>query len=495
MIIQCPSCSTKFKFPDEKVKPGVKVRCSKCKNVFELQAEAAGQAAPPPAPGPGPSAPPPPPAPGPPPSEDKFNFGGGFDFGEEEKAHEEASTERKPMTPAHQDFAVGIDEIKVEDKPAAKARPAEEPSEESEEFSFEDEADFSSEEFGASAKPQPKEKEKEMNLGFSSEMPEIPGPAKAPGKGPGPAEESEAGGEGSFEDNMGDFKIDRGEEIPTKEAKPAKAGAEEFDFSDKLESYARTETSRKKPSAGDDLEAQLDSDNEAAPSPAPAATAQVRDFPPATAARPVTRVIEAKEKGGGLKKFLVFLLVIIILAPVGGLFYLNSTKSFTFADLSKGDFKKLMNAPELQQILIALGLRQAEIKGEVVVDKDSIRPMNLVRRDGSAALAVLGKARNDYPVPVGYVQVQVDLYDDARNLLASGYSYCDVNFTKNEMENMSEAELQGYMETKAGRNMNNLEIKPGEQRDFAVIFFKPPREVRTFDPKVVNNFQLIKPGG
>lgn len=484
MIVQCPSCSTKFKFPDEKVKPGVKVRCSKCKNVFELKSESAAQA------GAISTTPPPPPPPASPPSEDKFDFGGDFDFGEEKsKSAEQESTERKPMTPAHQDFAVGVDDIKIEDKPAAKGMPSEEPSEESEEFSFEDEADFSSEEFGTSSKPQPQDKlEKEMDLGFSSEMPEIPGPAKAAAA----PKKVEAGGEDSFEDNIGDFKIDRGEEIPAKEAKPSD---EEFDFSDKLESYARTETPRKKPTAADDLEAQLDIDNEAAPGPAPAATAQVRDFPQTTAARPVTRMIESKEKGGGFKKFLIFLLVIIILAPAGGLVYLNSTKSFTFADLGKGDFQKLKNVPQLQQLMIALGLRKAEIKGEVVVDKNSIQVINLVRRDGSSALAILGKVYNNYPVAVRFVQVQVDLYDENRNLLASGYSYCDVNFTKNEMENMSESELLGYMETQAGRNMNNLEIKPGEQRDFAVIFFKPPKSVRTYDPKVVNNFELLKSGG
>ncbi len=37
MIIKCDKCQTSFKLPDEKIKPeGIKVRCSKCKNVFTI---------------------------------------------------------------------------------------------------------------------------------------------------------------------------------------------------------------------------------------------------------------------------------------------------------------------------------------------------------------------------------------------------------------------------------------------------------------------------
>ena len=37
MVIQCSSCDTRFKLADDKLKPGgVKVRCSKCKEVFTV---------------------------------------------------------------------------------------------------------------------------------------------------------------------------------------------------------------------------------------------------------------------------------------------------------------------------------------------------------------------------------------------------------------------------------------------------------------------------
>ena len=39
MIVQCKNCNTKFRLSDEKVKgKAVKVRCSKCKEVFTVDA-------------------------------------------------------------------------------------------------------------------------------------------------------------------------------------------------------------------------------------------------------------------------------------------------------------------------------------------------------------------------------------------------------------------------------------------------------------------------
>lgn len=61
MEITCPGCSSKFNLPDNLAKPGAKLRCAVCKNVFQLP----GGARPvqPPSP---PSPPPPPPPPSPP---------------------------------------------------------------------------------------------------------------------------------------------------------------------------------------------------------------------------------------------------------------------------------------------------------------------------------------------------------------------------------------------------------------------------------------------
>lgn len=48
MEISCPECSSRFNLPDKLAKPGARLRCAVCKNVFQLPGEAKKSAPPPP---------------------------------------------------------------------------------------------------------------------------------------------------------------------------------------------------------------------------------------------------------------------------------------------------------------------------------------------------------------------------------------------------------------------------------------------------------------
>ncbi len=465
MVVQCPECQAKFNLADGKVtEKGLKVRCSKCKNIFEVKKEAA-------------SSPEVVVNPKPAEEEEKFSFGEDFDFGDEK-----VSTERAPQPPpkSNFDFSDGVSSTPPPAPPAPRA--PEPPKKETEEFSFEDEeADFSSsEEFGSESK--------QPDLGMSPEMPEIPGSG---------SNEAPDGGEASLNEGLDDFKIDRGSEIPARggvAGKPAKKGApaEEFDFADKLESYARPEApARGKDELGDDLEAQIDIGTESAPATVAAATAQVREFRAPSRPAPVTY---REKRGGGFKVFLILVLSLILLSPVGGLFYLNSTGSFTFSDLAKKDFAKLKSAPEVRKMLISLGLAKPELQGEIAVLKEGVSYQIIKRRDGGDVASVQGKVRNDWPVAVAYIKVEVTLYDADRNALTVKTGFADLHFEKSELQGMSQEEIEGWMNTRAGRNTNNMTVPPKEERDFAVVFFQIPPGVANYDV-TVKNFEMIKGGG
>lgn len=50
MQVSCPQCSSKFNLPDKMAKPGAKLRCTVCKNVFQLPGVQASASAPQPLP-------------------------------------------------------------------------------------------------------------------------------------------------------------------------------------------------------------------------------------------------------------------------------------------------------------------------------------------------------------------------------------------------------------------------------------------------------------
>src|SRR5205085_5297811 len=52
VVVQCPTCQAKFRIADDKVTDrGVRVRCTSCKNVFQVRKAASGAADPTPGPG------------------------------------------------------------------------------------------------------------------------------------------------------------------------------------------------------------------------------------------------------------------------------------------------------------------------------------------------------------------------------------------------------------------------------------------------------------
>jgi len=442
MIVQCPSCKAKFNLADGKItEKGTKVRCSKCRFIFEVKKEAPKESS---------ASSPAPPAE----EEDKFNFGEDFDFTEEK-----ISTERAPATPAHQDYAFSADTAAPAKKKAKEQK--EEPAKE--EFSFEEEADFSSEEFGS----EPKSNE----LGISADMPEIPSEEK----------EGFGGEESSFDEGIDDFKIDRGSEIPAKSS----AESEEFDFSEKLESYARSERVPTRAGKEDELEADLDIE---APGPQPAATAQVREPIRAAPSRAPSISYERKETKAGKKALII--LIILLLIPIGGLGYLHFQSSFTFSDLLKGDFAKLKRAPELEKILVALKIAKPSIKGQVSVLSYESRYVE--RRDGRSVFVVQGKVKNEYPVGIRFILVGVDLFDRQGDIVASKTSYCDYYAIKSsDIETLPESDLEALMNLKPGKTMGNLEVEPNGLREFTIIFFRVPKEVANYDEPKVLNFEII----
>lgn len=130
MVVDCPNCSTKFKLDDSKITAkGVKVRCSKCKHIFNVTSSGIQAVEPPPQSLPAadltisPVSPPPPPPPKakappppkPPPSDFDFEQDT-FDFKDETPAPKTVLPAGPPQTGLNDDMDFSFD-----DKPAGSS--------------------------------------------------------------------------------------------------------------------------------------------------------------------------------------------------------------------------------------------------------------------------------------------------------------------------------------------------------------------------------------
>jgi len=197
---------------------------------------------------------------------------------------------------------------------------------------------------------------------------------------------------------------------------------------------------------------------------------------------------ERKEGKAGKKALVI--LIILLLVPIGGLGYLHLQGSFTFSDLLKGDFAKLKKAPELEKILVALKIAKPSIKGQVAML--SYESKYIERRDGRSVFVIQGRVRNEYPLPIRFIQVGVDLFDKQGNIVATKTSYCDYYAIKSsDIETLPESDLEALMGLKPGKTMGNLEVEANGIREFTIIFFRVPKEVANYDEPKVLNFEII----
>ncbi len=450
MIVECEKCSGKFKLDDSKVtEKGIKVRCSKCKHVFtvkkpssglpEFSTDSAG------------------------PSEDPFqdfSFSDDIDLGGEPEVPSE--TERAPSPPPSSDRGPGL----ADEGGKAPASPG--GSDNFGAFDFEENSFDTAPPPTSPAKSGKASPDKEWGeVSFSDDMPQMPD--EQAGLGDDFDLKPKAGAGKAEEESFGDFKFDDGGAAPG------------FDFGGEADlgkpDQPEPRPSRAAPGPMDDLEASLDTDTDAAAKPS---VGVIRDQP----AKPVIKHAP-RETGKSPLKAIGY--IVAVVAVIGGvLFYLNSQGTFTFSDLTSGNFGKLKNVPVIQKALVSLGLMEEPDIGTVEVVEGSVKVFTIQREAGGSILVITGQVRNTFRKAKSFIQVEARLYNEAKDLLVSKMGYCDVTFTGAELATLPRETIDDFMNTRSGRNTANHNVKQGGTRDFTVVFFSVPPELHSYKVEVVD---------
>jgi predicted Zn finger-like uncharacterized protein len=516
MIVNCDKCGAKFQLADEKVTDkGVKVRCSKCKAVFTVKA--GDEAAEPSAPGPStPSQPPPKQSgsgggSGDDPFAD-FNFSDDLDFGsdsEDDFGMEDEAADSPPAPSGEPPAPASVSSDFMDDAPGA-------PVSNDDDFgSFDDgdldsgsndsdeNFDFNDEEFSLSDEPADKEKPPAPSSGgddgddfhFDDESFSEPAASPAPPPPP-PVEEKKSssddgdwgnvsftdggGGDDGASEGLSDDEL--GDEIDE-----AGFGDFQFDSDDSLPSgdddsvmevddFVRSP--KKDSSSSDNLEASIGDDYE------PEKRDEERSETMAPPPKPLKKS-GPKQKGSKLWMVILFF-VILIGSPIGLVFYTGSQGWFSFGDLFSGDFAKIKEIPAVKQYMIDRGIIEepeigvVEIKGKAKVEM-------VTREDEVVVIVVKGDIINRSNKAQSNIKVEVGLKNkDTDEVVATGYSYCDVSFSMDDIQTMERATIESLMNAAGGRNQECNQVTPGVTMPFTVVFFEfPDMKLGVTKPKVV----------
>jgi predicted Zn finger-like uncharacterized protein len=423
MVIQCPQCQTRFRLADEKIKQdGIRVRCSKCREIFSVRLPEA-----PPAPAPGASFDSPPPEE---PSGSGDLFAEGV-FGERTEAP--TSTE-EPISesgfPAEWDSAEdsapfdGGSELLFDDGEVEEEETA---------YSFEEEdagEGLADAPFAPWAEEQSTEFPLEEN-GF----------------------EAEDAGEFSWNGNEAeDFDFD--------ESESSEYANDEYDFGE----ITFAEDSPLPPPQ-ENISAQASTSiPAAAPVPEPPTASGSADRPREEYASPPL----PPRRSSPLRALLLLLVILLVgLSGAVGYFYWKE------------------GAAGLNRIISQLIEPKASVPSTEAVRLKNLTSFFIVNRTVGQIFVIDGQAVNGSSQTLSAIAVRGILYNKGGKALLRKTAYCGNPLTKEDLHSLPFGKIEDAMSNQFGDSLSNLNVAGGKTLPFTIVFKNLPSDLSEYTVEVI----------
>ncbi|WP_461210550.1 DUF3426 domain-containing protein [Desulfocurvus sp. DL9XJH121] len=180
----------------------------------------------------------------------------------------------------------------------------------------------------------------------------------------------------------------------------------------------------------------------------------------------------AKKKSGGKGKLVgIILAVVVLLAATGGAgvyFLAPGLLGLGPAAEEKAKTAPLSMAEQVRNIYLE-GIRQYYVEND----------------KAGRIFVVEGKAVNQFDKPKELVEVEANLYDAENKVLDTVRLMCGNTLSLFQLQVLSREEIEKGLADEAGIGANNVNLQPGQNVPFMVVFFNPSDSVAEFNVSVV----------
>ncbi len=195
-----------------------------------------------------------------------------------------------------------------------------------------------------------------------------------------------------------------------------------------------------------------------------AADTQTMEVPPADSKPIKPPPVPKKRKSS---KSLVLVLILVLLG--GGGYFAYTQTGF---DPSKLNLSILREIPFVGQWL---GGPKAP---EAVVPIESTLKGNWIQNQTDGRLYIIqGRVKNEYSQPRSFIRVTGRIFADGRQFKRAAQAYCGNMPSQQELEIKPVAELQRFLGNRNGKDNVNVNVAPGKEVPFTVIFAGLPEDV------------------
>lgn len=100
---------------------------------------------------------------------------------------------------------------------------------------------------------------------------------------------------------------------------------------------------------------------------------------------------------------------------------------------------------------------------------------------------ITGKVKNGYTMPRSFIQMSGSLYAKGKIKADTAAAYCGNVISDLELSQMTPAAIRTRLGNRPGENDSNVNVKPGEERPFMIVFFNLPESLDEFTVAVAGS--------
>ncbi len=101
-------------------------------------------------------------------------------------------------------------------------------------------------------------------------------------------------------------------------------------------------------------------------------------------------------------------------------------------------------------------------------------------KEAGQILIITGKVKNNYPEVRSFIQLRGHLLSESNETLADRFVYAGNFLSEDDLANMTMKEISTQLNIKAGRDRRNINVPPGGELPFMIVFDKLPDGMNSY---------------
>ncbi len=186
--------------------------------------------------------------------------------------------------------------------------------------------------------------------------------------------------------------------------------------------------------------------------------------------------IRAAEAGSGKNSWLLPAIFIVVMAILGGLYYMSKRPAPTALSTAEPPLEQNQNQPDAAAGAAPSASAPDDPAGTLNITFSPNNQNHYFRenaREGTL-LIITGLVRNSYQTPRSFIHLRGRLISADGSTLADRYAYAGNILSEEDLATLPIGEIFSRLSIKGGQNGRNMNVAPGREAPFMLVFDKLP---------------------